>query len=308
MDCFNKLFIILLCLCCSIVGKADDLLLEEIEIDGNIYTLNDTQKTAELTKWCQSKYLPVTIPSTVTYQDQYYTVNIVGYLALQGCTGEYLSVPPTIQLFRDAACFESKFKEVRITDLSAWCKTVFFDNDSNPCAGVPTNNDGDALLVCNGEPIYDLVVPDDVRTIPGYLFYCNSHIRSLTTTSVEVIGQMAFAGCKNFKSANLGSAIKTIGYEALGTDGIPGFVEGDAPSYINIYAPTMPAGEIAKSTRIYYSPRFESYWICDEHYSSQPFKPNEDNTDEWFANMEPHIRFVEVDGLLYRINLNKRRS
>jgi len=307
MNYLNKLLIVVLCLCLGLAGRAEDTYLDDIEIDGNIYRLNDTQKTAALTRWCKSKTSPVIIPSTVVYQNQSYTVDVVGEAALQGCRSEYLSVPPTIRLFELAACGETKFEEVRITDLSAWCNVFFRDHSANPCAGVAINDDGNALLVCNGEPIYDLVVPDDVLRIPSYMFYCNSHIRSVTTTSVEEIGDMAFAGCGSFTYANIGSAIKYIGNVALGT-------KNSAPLFVNFYSPTLPyifadsyrdTRGIPKSTRINYPPRFANYWAYDSYYSPESFDADHDNTEQWFAEKEPDIRFVDVDGLLYRVDIKK---
>lgn len=86
----------------------------------------------------------------------------------------------------------TRLTEVHISDLGVWCAIDFDDESANPLSG-----DG-ALLYLNGNPVTELVIPENVTKIGNYAFYGCEWVGDLTIpAAVKQIGKYAFGGCVN---------------------------------------------------------------------------------------------------------------
>lgn len=129
--------------------------------------------------------------------------------AFFNCMLTNLVIPTTLKKIGSSA-FYSEISgggaaNVYISDLSAWLKINFGSDDANPTK---------ANFYLNGEPITDLVIPDDVTTLgTSALRYVNCE--TLTVPDhVTSIGSYAFYGCKA-KNIKIGEGVHEIGSWAL---------------------------------------------------------------------------------------------
>lgn len=105
----------------------------------------------------------LTIPSSVTFISVY---------AFSGCTS---------------------ISNLYIEDLSAWCRLSFFDEAKN--VSVFADN-----MYLNGQLITNLVIPEDITTIPNGAFYSCTSIKTVTIPKhVTAIGSKAFDGCSSIE-------------------------------------------------------------------------------------------------------------
>ena len=126
-------------------------------------------------------------------------VETIGSYAFKGCNKLVdVTIPSSVSSI-GAGAFEgcSNLSGVYITDISAWCNTVYENAYSNPVYYARN-------LYLNGELINNLVIPSSVTNIAKYSFYHASNIKTVTMpNSVEQIGSAAFAGCANLKEVHI---------------------------------------------------------------------------------------------------------
>lgn len=160
----------------------------------------------------------VTIPSTVYYNDEAYTVTgigAMGFSELEGLTsitigetvetiGEYafswcdaltkVDMPAALKKV-DIEAFEycKKLTEVNIGDLVGWCAVKFGTNNSNPLTF------GKKLYI-NGVETTELTIPESVTVISANAFYGCEGLESVTIPAkVTNIGSSAFNNCSGLK-------------------------------------------------------------------------------------------------------------
>ena len=108
-----------------------------------------------------------------------------------GCSSlKSVTVPSSVSFIDGYAFSEcSSLSSVYIESLSAWCNIAFADELANPLFIA-------SKLYLNGKLVTDLVIPDDVTSIPAGAFHSVSCFKSITVPKqVTHIGNEAFYGC-----------------------------------------------------------------------------------------------------------------
>ena len=127
----------------------------------------------------------VTIPNSVT---------AIGISTFYGCENlTSVTIPSSVTTIgRFAFGYCQNLKAVHITDVAAWCRIAFEEDDFRYCYSNPLKNSG-AHLYLNGKEVTNLVIP----------------------TSVTSIGNIAFVGCRGLTSVTIPNSVKSIGYAAF---------------------------------------------------------------------------------------------
>ena len=125
-------------------------------------------------------YPPFYNISTLTSVTIGNSVTSIGASAFYGCSG---------------------LKEVRISDLVAWCNIDFGGPSANPL--YYANN-----LYLNGDLITDLVIPDNVTEIKNSAFYnCSGLTSVVIPNSITSIGPDAFHNCSGLKEVHISDLV-----------------------------------------------------------------------------------------------------
>ena len=129
----------------------------------------------------------------------------VGWYAFEGSKKlQRVTLPSTLQ-YCGGGAFDSceKISEVHISDLDAYCRITFGEAISDGGgfgfeAASPVYYTGRLLL--NGEPVTEVVFPEDVTYISPSMFQnCKDLTRVEFLGEVKYIGKYAFAGCENLR-------------------------------------------------------------------------------------------------------------
>lgn len=123
-------------------------------------------------------------------------VQSIGDFAFSGCNElKSITIPPSVKTIGQCAFKDcEQLEKVNISDLSTWFDVDLYSNDANPlgCG---------AELYSKGELVTDLVIPDNINTIPRYAFYgCSSITSVIISTSVTIIREQSFSNCRNLTS------------------------------------------------------------------------------------------------------------
>lgn len=204
----KKQFLVFVLTLLSIVASA-----APVDNNGIWYNLNTMNNTAEVTKNPSGiKYINnIVIPETITEGTIVYTVNTIGTGAFMNCSGmTSVAIPKSVtNIGQDAFIGCSSLTAVYITDLSAWFSIMFSNQDSNPLFNAHH-------LFLNGDEVKNLVIPQDVYDIPGYVFNGCSGMTSITFhNTVGNIGGSAFAYCSGLTSVIIPNSVTSIGSDAF---------------------------------------------------------------------------------------------
>ncbi len=94
---------------------------------------------------------------------------------------------------------------VYISNIEAWCKILFGEEESNPLFHA-----GD--LYVNNELVTELIIPDNVTSISDGAFdYCDSLTSVVIGNNVTSIGTSAFYKCVNLVSLEISASVTSIG-------------------------------------------------------------------------------------------------
>lgn len=131
--------------------------------------------------------------------------------AFNGCTAlQSVSFPATVTSVGSQA-FEAceSMSAVNITDLTAWCRIRFGDENANPLMSA-------GHLLLDGEPIEHLVLPIGIDTIRPNTFAGDMDLKRVDVTGgIRLIGDGAFMRCRNLETVELGTALCEIGVQAF---------------------------------------------------------------------------------------------
>ena len=145
----------------------------------------------------------VVIPEDVIYNNITRKVTRINDYAFYGC-GDLSSVtsPPSITYIGYSSFLEcNNLKEIRISDLAAWCKINFHD--------YPLNYSHHLFL--NNTEIHDLVIPNSVTSISRSAFYGCSSLKSvIIPNSVTEIEESVFRSCDSLTSVTIPNSINSI--------------------------------------------------------------------------------------------------
>ena len=209
-----------------------------VSIDNLGYLLDKETKEAAPTSTGSSIPADATvlvIPESVEYEGVTYRVTAIlgiGDLFVRGYSQiKSLYIPSSITYVAKGAFQEGcTLEEIHITDLSAWCRIDF--------QGSPLWYT--RRLFLDEEEIVDLVIPDDVTSIPAQAFRRLKNLRSVIfPEGLESIGDFAFQFCESLTAINLPKSLKHIGGDAF-----HGCYDVE---YINILGDVVSMGECAFS-------------------------------------------------------------
>ena len=226
----KNFFLLVLCTLLSVHIKAADgdtftaNTSEGIEMTFRV--ISETEKTARVAiengspAISQTVTGTVTIPSEVTYNNETYTVTLIGLNAFYRCHGvTSISIPNTVEAIGDNA-FEdcTGLETINIPSNVTWVGRAAFANCKKLTSiTIPEAVTGwgmDVFLGCTGlESIY---IPSNAIMNAQDPFNSCTGLNSITfSEKVTKIGNGVFANCTGLETIDIPSNIKTIGDEAF---------------------------------------------------------------------------------------------
>ena len=152
----------------------------------------------------------IAIPPKVYYDTEEYTVTEIGYAGFVNCS-ELLSIeiPATITVIGYGA-FEScrSLDNLYLNDISAWYKTNFVGDNSNPVKIVDN-------VFLNKDELTHLIIPDDITTINDAFSGCKNILSVTLHNSVKSIDKHAFSDCVNLRNIDIPESVTNIDYCAF---------------------------------------------------------------------------------------------
>ena len=188
-------------LLCSMSVSAHDF-----EVDGIYYNIMSEKDMAVEVTFSGDSYDAVldkysgsvTIPETVTYNDNIYSVISIGPFAFAGCSGlTSVEIPNSVTCFRSLA-FEG----------CSGLTSIVIPNSV-------TDIYNQVFYGCSN--LTSVVIPNSVTSIGSSAFSGCSNLTSVVIpNSVTSIGSSAFSGCSSLTSVTIPNSVTSIGDEAFG--------------------------------------------------------------------------------------------
>ena len=169
-------------------------------IDGIYYNLNSSKLEATVTYLVYNSETnanaytgSVTIPETVAYNGNTYSVTRIGYYAFSGCSGlTSVTIPNSV------------------TSID---RSVFYGCSSLTSITIPnsvTSIGNSAFYGCSS--LTSITIPNSVTSIGNYAFSGCSSLTSVTIpNSVTSIGRSVFASCSSLTSVTIPTSVTSIG-------------------------------------------------------------------------------------------------
>ncbi len=140
------------------------------------------------------------------------SVTSIGDVAFYGCSGlTNITIPSSVTSIGAESFYNcTGLMIVNIADIAKWCSV-----SSYPLDGHPFYYARDLYL--NGEPLTNVVIPDNVTSIGDRAFWGRS-ITSVTfgeNSELTSIGMQSFSGCDNLTSIVIPKKVTSIGWSAF---------------------------------------------------------------------------------------------
>ena len=214
----RKILLLFTALLLSVTAMAHD-----VEIDGIYYNLDEENKIAEVTYKGErfddysNEYIgSITIPSSINYNNDTYSVTSIGKEAFKSCTElTMINFPNSITYIGDGAFyFCTSITSIQlpnsITDIGS---SVFED-----CSGLNSVTIGDKLKSIGDGTFYgcnnltSVTIGQNVESIGTKAFYACYSLTSITIpNSVTSIGDEAFEICTSLTSVTISNNLSSIG-------------------------------------------------------------------------------------------------
>ncbi len=215
------------------------------KLDGTVLTIAGNGRMANYNNWYSVKPWPDTITEVVIEEG----VSHIGDSSFRGCTKiENIIIPKSLKSAGQYAFYNSKIKNVKIEDLTAWCTTDFYYEDywydgdqemleggvcyANPLTyaenlilddkivtdvklpeGVTETGNG---IFCGYKKLSTLILPESLVVIGNAAFEdCTSLTKVSMQNNVTKILENAFSGCKSLKDLQLSGNLKIVGMRAF---------------------------------------------------------------------------------------------
>ncbi len=119
---------------------------------------------------------------------------------------ESITLPSSLKsIGKNAFEYCEKLKEVRISDLTAWCDVTFENELSHPLYY-------GGIIYVNDEPLTDLTFPQGKEKINFYTFMGCESLKSATIPEgIMYIGDYAFMNCINLESIKVPESVTSLG-------------------------------------------------------------------------------------------------
>ena len=181
----------------------------DIEIDGIYYNiLSAKDKTLEVVNGTRYYTSHLTVPETVVYEQNTFTVTTIGEGILNVNS---ITLPKTIINIKQHFSQWGSLRKVIITDMDSWFQ-IKYGTGNNGWWAASHKYD----LYLNDEKVTNVKTPDWLTTIEAYAFLGCASIETVTISNFsENIYESAFNGCDNLKEVKFGNSIKYIGERAF---------------------------------------------------------------------------------------------
>ena len=257
------LFTFLAALCCTVAAFANG-----ININGIYYILDTANKTAEVTYTgeysTQSDYAgSISIPSTVNFEDNNYTVTSIGKYAFFKCLNlTSVAIPESV------------------TSIGKYAFYYCLNLTSVAIPESVTSIGENAFESC--QSLTSVTIPEGIVSIEDYTFESCESLTSVTIPeSVKSIGRRAFHSCYNLTSIIIPSAVTNIGdlsfarYKSL----TQMMFNGDAPKNLenlsNLEQEGAPYDEVHGVINYLDDPEpYPVIVVCDEYKDNYTYFSN----------------------------------
>ena len=221
----------------------------DVEIGGIYYNLDKTNKTAGVTyrgddyDYYDDEYTgSVTIPETITYHSEIYSVTSIGYNAFYGCSRlTSVTIPNSVTSIGKEAFYNCSgltsiiWNAKNCEDFSSYTYSPFDDIRSS-ITSFTFGNEVEHIpaYLCDGmSKLTEITIPNSVTSIGSGAFSSCSGLTSITIpNSVTSIGWSAFSWCSGLTKVNyLGTVDKWVEINFVGDDSNPTYYAKDL--YIN---------------------------------------------------------------------------
>ena len=188
----------------------------DVEIDGIYYNLDETNKTAEVTyrgiyDMEYNEYSgSVTIPSSVTYNSNIYSVSSIGYTAFSGCSElTEVTIPSSVTYIGEFVFYDCR----NLTEILVSSSNEKFSSEN----GVLFDKDKTILIIYPARKNdKSFTIPNSVTSIGDYAFInCSSLTSVIIPNSVTSIGNSAFWHCTELTSVTIPNSVTSIGNSAF---------------------------------------------------------------------------------------------